>query len=181
MNCERRAMSFDELNEDQKLQVKQDFLVLLADKDMFVKTMRKWHPKEYVAEEEEERGPSWDELADAGRLVPDDAMRQEGVEYVPGDFGDDGSKSLAKKGIGIAVVEGIPQWAVNYFVNADASALDDEDRKLVAGYEKKIRGEGLRLICPRKGAEDPFNPYPAFGLPCDTVDFDAEEVRDDGQ
>ena len=33
-------MSFDELTEEQKLQVKQDYLVRLADMDMFVKTMK---------------------------------------------------------------------------------------------------------------------------------------------
>ncbi len=82
-----------------------------------------------------------------------------------------------KKGIETTVVEGIPQWAVDYFVNAETSALDEEDLKLVTDYEKKLLKNGLRLICPIEGTENEFNPYPAFGLACDTVDFDAEVLK----
>lgn len=171
-------MSFDELTEDQKLQVKQDYLVRLADKDMFVKTMKEWHPEAYGNEDPKEREPSWGEIADADKLVPDDVMRREGIDYVPGDFGDGKEeKPMEKKGIETTVVEGIPQWAVDYFVNAETSALDEEDLKLVTDYEKKLLGEGLRLISPIDGTENPFNPYPAFGLACDTVDFEAEVLK----
>jgi hypothetical protein len=79
--------------------------------------------------------------------------------------------------IGTTVVDDIPQWAVDYFVNAETSALDEEDLKLVTDYEKKLLGEGLRLISPIDGTENPFNPYPAFGLACDTVDFEAEVLE----
>ena len=80
-------MSFDELTEEQKLQAKQNFLVRLADKDMFIKTMKEWHPDAYGKENDDERGPSYGEMADADRLVSDDVMRQDGVDYVPEDFG----------------------------------------------------------------------------------------------
>lgn len=170
-------MSFDELTEEQKLQVKQNYLVRLADKDMFVKTMKEWHPEDYGNEDPKERGPSWGEMSDADKLVPDDVMRQDGVEYVPGDFGREEGSQQDKNEIETAVVEGIPQWAVDYFVNAETSALDEEDLKLVTDYEKKLLGEGLRLISPIDGTENPFNPYPAFGLACDTVDFEAEVIH----
>lgn len=177
MNCERRTMSFDELTDEQKLQAKQNFLVRLADKDMFIKTMKQWHPEAYGNEDDDERGPSLGEMSDAEKLVSDDVMRQEGVDYVPGDFESEGSKPMEKKGIETTVVRGIPQWAVDYFVNAETSALDEEDLKLVTDYEKKLREQGLRLITPIEGTEDAFNPYPAFGLACDTVDFDAEVLE----
>lgn len=177
MNCERRIMSFDELTEEQRLLVKQDYLVRLADKDMLIKTMKQWHPDAYGNEDDKERGPSWEEMADADKLVSDDVMRQEGVEYAQGDFESEGPKPIEKRGIETTVVRGIPQWAVDYFVNAETSALDDEDLKLVTDYEKKLLEQGLRLIAPIKGTEDAFNTYPAFGLACDTVDFDAEVLE----
>ena len=82
-----------------------------------------------------------------------------------------------KKGIETTVVEGIPQWSVNYFVNDETGGLDEEDLKLVTEYEKKLLGQGLRLITPIDGTENSFNNYPAFGLACDTVDFEAEVLK----
>jgi hypothetical protein len=165
------------LTEEQKLQAKQNYLISLADKAMFIKTMKQWHTDAYGNEDDEERSPSYGEMADADKLVSDDVMRQEGVEYVPDDFEREGPKPMEKKGIETTVVRGIPQWAVDYFVNAETSALDDEDLKLVKGYEKKLLEQGLRLIAPIAGTEDVFNPYPEFGLACDTVDFEAEVLE----
>ena len=174
-------MTFDELSYEQKLQAKQNYLVRLADKDMFIKTMKQWHPEAYVNEDDKERGPSCGEMSDADKLVPDEVMRQEGVEYVSGDFCDEEctkhEKNKEKNGIETTVVEGIPQWSVNYFVNAETSGLDEEDLKLVTEYENKLLGHGLRLITPIDGTENSFNPYPAFGLACDTVDFYAEVIE----
>ena len=76
-------MTFDELTPKQKLQVKQDYLVRLADKGMLMQFLQ-------GDEHEEERGPSWEEMADADKLVPDELMRSEGVDYVEDDFGPDG-------------------------------------------------------------------------------------------
>lgn len=177
MNYERRVMLFDELTDEQKLQVKQDYLVRLADKDMFIKTMKQWHPDAYGNEDDKERAPSWGEMADADELVPDDVMRQEGVEYVSGDFGREEGSQQDKNEIETTVVEGIPQWAVDYFVNAETGGLDDEDLELVLEYEKKLLEQGLRLIAPIEGTENTFNSYPAFGLACDTVDFEAEVIH----
>lgn len=174
-------MSFDELTAEQKLQAKQNFLVRIADKGMFIKTMKQWHTDAYANEDDNERGPSWGEMSDADNLVPDEVMRKEGVEYSPGDFFDEectkNEKKKEQNGIETTVVEGIPQWAVGYFVNAETSGLDENDLKIVAEYEKKLLGQGLRLTTPIYGTENSFNKYPAFGLACDTVDFDAEVVE----
>ena len=76
-------MNFDELTPLQKIQAKQDYLVRLADKGILMQFLQ-------GDEHEEEREPSWSELADADKLVSDDIMRKEGVDYVEGDFGPDG-------------------------------------------------------------------------------------------
>lgn len=76
-------MKFDELSPEQKLQVKQDYLVRLADKGKLVEFL-------FGEGYEVERGPTWDELEDADNLVSDDIIRKEGVDYVEGDFGPDG-------------------------------------------------------------------------------------------
>lgn len=85
----RVNMTFEELNEDQKTQVKQRLMIGLADKGMFIASMRRWHPDDYPPEEEE-RGPSWGELSDAYDLVPDEAVAQDGISYVVEDFGGGG-------------------------------------------------------------------------------------------
>lgn len=76
-------MTFDELTPEQKLQVKQDYLVRLADKGRLVEFL-------FGEGYEVERGPTWEELEDADNLVPDDLMREEGVDYVAEDFGPEG-------------------------------------------------------------------------------------------
>ena len=79
-------------------------------------------------------------------------------------------------------VERIPQLAVCYIVNSDDSGLDHEDRKMVDDYVKwLLEKEHLRLACPIDGTENGFCSNPAFGLPCETVDFEAEKVPDDGK
>ena len=71
-------------------------------------------------------------------------------------------------------VEKVPDWAVCYLVNADPSGLDDQDRQLVDEYVDRLYKRGLRLVYPIDGTESEFEPYPAFGLACGTVDFTAE-------
>ena len=43
-----------------------------------------------------------------------------------------------KKGIETTVVEGIPQWSVNYFVNDETGGLDEEDLKLVMDMRRNF-------------------------------------------
>lgn len=74
-------------------------------------------------------------------------------------------------------IRNVPQWASTYIANNDDSGLTDEDKKLVDDFEQKLLKQGLRLVCPVEGSENEFEPYPAFGLACDTVDWTAEESR----
>ena len=73
-------------------------------------------------------------------------------------------------------VEKIPIWAVSYLVNADDSGLEPEDKKLVDDYLDRLEREGLRLVCPMAETASEFEPHPAFGLACGTVDWEAEVV-----
>ena len=71
-------------------------------------------------------------------------------------------------------IEKVPQWAVCYLVNDDDSGLEPDDKKMVDDFVENLACQGLRLICPIEGTESGFEPYPAFGLACDTVDWTAE-------
>ena len=73
-------------------------------------------------------------------------------------------------------IRNVPQWATTYIMYSDDSGLNDEDKKLVDDFEDNLLKKKLRLICPIDGTENEFEPYPAFGLSCDTVDWTAEEV-----
>ena len=92
-------MTFDELTPLQKIQAKQDYVVRLADKGILMQFLQ-------GDEHEEERGPSWSELADADKLVSDDIMRKEGVDYVKEDFGPDGYE--------VRDCDKILRWALKY-------------------------------------------------------------------
>ena len=70
-------MTYDELTPEQRLQVKQRYMMKLADEGNFVEVM--------YGDGGEERGPSYGELADADRLVPDDVVRDRTV-YTEEDF-----------------------------------------------------------------------------------------------
>ena len=76
-------------------------------------------------------------------------------------------------------VRKIPFWARCAIVNDDDSGLDDDDIKLLDQYKKKLAKHGLRLVCPIDGTYSEFEPEPAFGLACDTVDFYAERINDE--
>lgn len=78
-------MTFDELTNDQKSEAKGAYLIRLAEKGIFIGTMRKWHPDKYAGESDE-RDPSYGEMADADELVPDEVMRQDWVDYREDDF-----------------------------------------------------------------------------------------------
>lgn len=155
-------MTFDELSQEQKIQV-----------------------KEWILDKRNEargEGTSYDELANADDLVSDEDAREwsEGTDFVPDDFSHakehDGSGSIET-----TTVENVPQWAVPYFVNGDVSGMDAEDIKLATDFEKKLLDQGLRLICQIDGTENEFCHCPAFGLACDTVDFEAEVLKKDGK
>ena len=145
-------MTFDELNDDQKVELKQRILM--------------------ERNEQKGEGTSYEELADADRLVSDEDAKAwaDGMEF----FNDDFVCSATTK------IERIPQWAVCYIVNSDDSYLAPEDKKMVDDYVKQLlEKEHLRLVCPIDGSENEFCSAPAFGLACGTVDFEAEKVPDD--
>ena len=73
-------MTYDELTPEQKLQVKQDYLCRLADEGCFIEVV--------YGNGEEERGPSYGELADADILVPDDVIWDKfaGTMFTEDDF-----------------------------------------------------------------------------------------------
>lgn len=145
-------MTFDELSEEQKLELKQRIL----------------------AERNERRGEgtSYGELADADGLVSDEDAKDwaEGVEFSPDDFSCSASAPVEK-------VENVPQWAASYLVNGDASGLETYDKSLVDEWTGKLRAEGLELLAPVDGSENEFCSAPAFGLACGTVDFAARRTK----
>lgn len=147
-------MTFDELNDDQRTELKQHILT--------------------ERNEQRGEGTSYEELAGADDLVSDEDARNwaEGVEFFEDDFMCSCHGRTVK-------VERIPQWAVCYLENGDDSGLTPEDKKLVDDYvERLLKKEYLRLLGPLDGTENGFSSHPAFGLPCETVDFAAEELRD---
>lgn len=147
-------MTYDELSDDQKVELKQRILT--------------------ERNENRDEGTSYGELADADDLVSDEDARDwaEGMEFSEDDFACSCHGRTVK-------VERIPQWAACYLVNADDSALTPEDKKMVDDYvERLLKKEHLRLLGPIDGTENGFSSHPAFGLPCETVDFAAEELRD---
>lgn len=73
-------------------------------------------------------------------------------------------------------IRNVPQWTTTYIMYNDDSGLNDEDKKLVDDFEDRLLKKKLRLICPIDGTENEFEPYPAFGLACDTVDWTAEKL-----
>ena len=147
-------MSFDELNDEQKLELKQRILT--------------------ERNEQKGEGTSYGELADADDLVSDEDAKDwaEGMEFSPDDFACSASEPNVR-------VRNVPQWAVNYLVNADSSGLTDEDRQMVDRWILKLAGEGLELLCPIDGSENEFCSAPAFGLACGTVDFVAAKSKED--
>lgn len=147
-------MTFDELNDDQKVEFKQRILT--------------------ERNEQRGEGTSYGELADADDLVSDEDARDwaEGMEFSEDDFTCSCHGRTVK-------VEKIPDWAVCYLVNSDDSGLTPEGKKMVDDYvERLLEKKHLRLLGPIDGTESEFEPHPAFGLACGTVDFAAEELRD---
>lgn len=142
-------MTFDELNEDQRVELKQHIIM---------------ERNEHIGE-----GTSQGELALADDLVSDEDLRElyEGTEFSEDDFVCSCHGRTVK-------VERIPQWAVCYLVNSDDSGLSSDDKKQVDEYVKRLlKEEHLRLVCPIDGTENEFCTHPAFGLACGTVDFAA--------
>lgn len=147
-------MTYDELNEDQRIELKQRILMERNDRSG--------------------EDTSYGELANADNLVSDEDARNwsAGMEFSEDDFTCQATPK----------VERIPQWAVCYLVNSDDDSLSSDDKRQVDEYVKRLlEEERLRLLGPIGGTESEFERHPAFGLACGTVDFFAERIRDDGE
>lgn len=147
-------MTFDELNDDQKVELKQRILM--------------------ERNEQKGEGTSYGELADADDLVSDEDAKDwaEGMEFSPDDFACSASEPNVR-------VRNVPQWAVCYLVNSDDSGLTPEDKSMVDRWVAELLAEGLELLCPIDGSENEFCSAPAFGLACGTVDFVAAKSKED--
>lgn len=150
-------MSFDELNDEQRLELKQQILV--------------------SRNEARGEGTSYGELSLADDLVSDEDAKEwfAGTEFSKDDFACSAGEMTE-----FTIVDKIPQWAVGYIVNSDDSGLEPIDKEMVDDYlERLMNKERLRLTCPIDGTDREFESRPAFGLACSTVDFYAEKLKDD--
>lgn len=147
-------MTFDELNDDQKVELKQRILT--------------------ERNEQRGEGTSYEELSLADDLVSDEDAKDwaEGMEFSPDDFACSASEPNVR-------VRNVPQWAVCYLVNSDDSGLTPEDKSMVDRWVAELLAEGLELLCPIDGSENEFCSAPAFGLACGTVDFVAAKSKED--
>lgn len=74
------------------------------------------------------------------------------------------------------VEDNIPEYALSYLVNGDASGIDDEDqancdewlKSITEKLQKQYPGLGVDLVISDND-EGSFRPYPAFGLACNCV------------
>lgn len=72
----------------------------------------------------------------------------------------------------LTIVEGVPEWAIWYLENPNESReeLEPEEQEALKEFE-----EDYSFECIVEGSEDSFNRFPAFGLPCSTVDVYVHE------
>lgn len=71
-------------------------------------------------------------------------------------------------------VEWVPSWAVSGFEYGDWSGVEESDRAAAERWRRGLASEGLQLVCPVYARAMEFNPSPAFGAACDTVDYYVE-------
>lgn len=62
----------------------------------------------------------------------------------------------------------IPNWAMTYLMNSDATGLDPSEVKEVDRWWKGMTEEGYSVISPTDDTNE-FCAYPEFGLACDTT------------
>ena len=73
-------------------------------------------------------------------------------------------------------LEDVPEWALSYLVNSDASGLEDEEIAEVDAWYAERRAyldskyPDAHVVFDIKDDDEPsFNNSPAIGLPCNTV------------
>ena len=67
----------------------------------------------------------------------------------------------------------IPDYALCYLINDDPSGLDDDEIKTIDNFMEEFYQEAERLgghvVIDVIDWEGSFNPFPAFGLACNTL------------
>ena len=70
--------------------------------------------------------------------------------------------------------ENLPNYCLSYLINGDESGLNDEDIKNTDDFMQQFYDEASELngsvVVDVKSDEYSFNPFPAFGLACDTYE-----------
>lgn len=81
----------------------------------------------------------------------------------------------------IIIQEKIPSWAICYFVNGDATGMEDNEIEMADKWltdNKVISVWPKHTVLPDGTCGDLCEPYfstcPAFGLPCDVYDCEVE-------
>ena len=65
-------------------------------------------------------------------------------------------------------IERVPDWALGYLINGDASYLEDEDIAMIDDWQRRS-GVGT-VVCPNDDDQPYFTSHPAFGKACDVYD-----------
>jgi len=72
--------------------------------------------------------------------------------------------------------EDVPNWALSYIVNGDASGLESDETAMVdewmAFFSEKAKELGGNVVYSTTDESDDFCSTPAFGLACDTTKTD---------
>ena len=70
------------------------------------------------------------------------------------------------------IIKGIPNWAITYIMYGDMpDGLTYDDIEQADAFLDGLSERGISLGEPIDGTENEFNPHPAFGLACDTMDW----------
>lgn len=73
-------------------------------------------------------------------------------------------------------IEQVPDWAINYLFNGDASGLEEEEIQMVDQWEKQMLESGYDLGLMEPVSNEPyFSHYPAFGKGCMVYDIAIRE------
>ena len=72
--------------------------------------------------------------------------------------------------------EQVPEWAMNYLFNGDASGLEEEEIQMVDQWEQQMLEAGYDLGLMEPVSDEPyFSYYPAFGKGCNVYDVAIRE------
>jgi hypothetical protein len=72
----------------------------------------------------------------------------------------------------IKLTVNMPEWALSYMINGDASGLVEGEREMIDGWYTAQRDESGHEIILNPDGEHYFSNHPAFGLPCVCVECD---------